>query len=109
MARQSKAERDDLYSVTIAVANPEALVRALSLPGIDAGCRHAHVQREKGGFRFTALVPESVLATLRRDKSVSVTVVENATEAAKASLAYVGRRNRYGRSTEVPRGVGKLI
>ena len=109
MARQSKAKREDLFSVTIAVRNPEVLGRVLRLPGIDAGCRHANVERDKVGLRFAALVPASLLATLRRDKSVTVTAVKNATEASRASLAYVGRGNRYARGTEVPRGLGKLI
>ena len=109
MARQSKAKRDDLYSVTIAVRNPEVLARVVRLPGIDAGCRHANVQRDKNGLRFAALVPASLLAALRRDKSVTVTAVKNATEASRASLAHVGRGNRYARGTEVPRGLGKLI
>ena len=109
MARQSKAKREDLYSVTIAVPNPEVLARVLRLPRIDAGCRHANVQRDKDGLRFAALVPASLLAALRREESVTVTAVKSATEAAKASLAYVGRGNRYGRGTEVPRGLGKLI
>ena len=109
MARPSKAERDDLYSVTIAVANPEVLARVLRLPGIDAGCRHANVERGKDGFRFAALVPAPLLAALRREKSVTVTAVKNATEASRASLAYVGKGNRYARDSEVPRGLGKLI
>ena len=109
MARRAQAKREDRYSVIIAVRNPEALARVLRLPGLDAGCRHAHVEQDKAGFRFAALVPASLLAALRRDKSVTVTGVKNAAEAAKASLALVGRGNRYARRTEVPRGLGKLV
>jgi len=109
MARQSKAKREDRFSVTIAARNPEVLARVMRLPGLDAGCRHARVERGKDGFRFAALVPASLLAALRRDKSVTVTAVKNATQAAKASLVHVGRGNRYARGTEVPRGLGKLV
>jgi hypothetical protein len=100
---------DDLYSVVITVPDERMLQRVLTLPGIDAGCRHPNVHRESGRFQLAALVRGAQLPELQRQRGFEVNVVENATEAGRRYFEYVGRGNRFKNERVVPRGAGKLI
>jgi hypothetical protein len=105
----ARAKSTDLYSVVITVPDQEVLRRVLTMPGIDAGCRHPNLRHEKSRIQLCALVPSSLLPQLQRDRTLDVNVIENATEAGKKYFAYVGRGDRFRKGKVLPKGFGKLV
>ncbi|MHA7270272.1 hypothetical protein [Arthrobacter sp. HLT1-20] len=75
----------------------------------DLGCR-AIARQVEGGFVIDAYLPETRLQAardVRSAASVSLQVLENASEVGRARQQEVGSGNRYAARGEIPRGLGR--
>ena len=75
---------------------------------VDLGCRPV-ARRHEQGYALQILVPRSLVDASRGFRSaanVTVTEIENATEAARERQAEVAGGNRFEQRGDVPRGPG---
>ncbi len=100
---------DHLYSVVFSAVRLEDLEPVLNIPGVDVGCRHAGVRRDKSGVHLGALVSGRVLGALVADGRWKASVVGDQTVASLESLKLVTKGNRFRRKGTLPEGIGRLV
>jgi hypothetical protein len=98
---------EDVHRIELRAQTREELRAFLSGTELDLGCRPA-VRRQAGELVvdvYATLPQIEGLRSLRRASSVTVNIVENASQTGRARQAEVSRGNRFfGR--QVPRGLG---
>ena len=75
---------------------------------VDLGCRPV-ARRQEQGYSMQILAPRSRIDAARASRSaadVTLTEIEDATEAARERQAEVSRGNRFEQRGDVPRGLG---
>jgi hypothetical protein len=100
---------EPIIHFTIESASLEALRAFTDETRPDLGCR-AIPKRTDSGYVIDAWLPEPQLEAargVRSAASVTLTVIENATEVGQERQKEVGTGNRYAARGEVPRGLGK--
>jgi hypothetical protein len=98
---------EKILHVRIHAENAEAL-KALPLAQMDRGCMGGYRRQDDGSVIFEALVPESVIKTMK-DKRTRVEVVADALEQSRERQKEVGKGNRFTGENWIPRGLGKKI
>jgi hypothetical protein len=100
---------DHLYSVVFTAARLTDLEPIHSISGVDVGCRHAGIRRDKSGVHLGALVSGRVLASLVAEGRWKASVLGDQTVASVDSLKLVAKGNRFHRKGTLPEGMGRLV
>jgi hypothetical protein len=108
-AQQNTYLPDHLYSVVFTAARLADLEPILSISGVDVGCRHAAVRRDKSGVHLGALVSGRVLASLVAEGRWKASVIGDQTVASLESLKLVAKGNRFRRKGTLPEGMGRPV
>ena len=99
---------DDIIHFRLTAPSLRALRAFAERTGADLGCR-AVAKRTGDGFTLGAYLPHAEYETARADARAGVTVsfVENFSEASRARRAEVSSGNRYAARGAVPQGLGR--
>jgi hypothetical protein len=98
---------DDVHRIELRAQSLEELRAFLNGAHLDLGCRPV-ARREGAEYVMDVYAPMPHVERLRSERNalgVSMTVIENASEAGRARQAEVGSGNRFA-SRQAPRGLG---
>ena len=100
---------EHLYSVVFTAARLADLEPIFGISGVDVGCRHATVRRDRSGVHLGALVSGRVIASLVAEGRWKAKVIDDQTVASLESLKLVAKGNRFRRKGTLPEGMGRPV